>query len=206
MLYYFFIGSLLGLSAGFSPGPLLALLLSETLRHGNKAGVKVALAPLLTDLPIIGFAVFVLANVSDSGPALAVLSFCGAAFVAWMGVDNLRCRATMTELEKEQPKSITKGVITNLLSPHPYLFWLTVGVPLMNRASRDSYSQAIIFVMSFYVLLVGSKVLLALVAGKSRGFLSGKVYNYMLRTLGGLLCIFSVVLVVEGIKLLINSQ
>ncbi|MDJ0622599.1 MAG: LysE family translocator [Desulfocapsaceae bacterium] len=204
MLYYFFIGSLLGLSAGLSAGPLLALLLSETIRHGNKAGVKVALAPLVTDLPIIGFAVFVLANVSDSRPVLAVLSFCGAAFVAWMGVDNLRCSATMTESEKEQPKSIAKGVVTNLLSPHPYLFWLTVGVPLMNRARRDSYAQAIIFVLSFYVLLVGSKVSLALLAGKSRGFLSGKIYTYMLRTLGGLLCLFSAILVVEGIKILIN--
>lgn len=204
MLYYFFIGSLLGLSAGFSPGPLLALVLSETLRYGNRAGIKVALAPLITDLPIIGFAVLVLTNVADSRLILALLSFCGAAFVAWMGVDNLRCSGTMIELAKEQQKSFRKGIITNLLSPHPYLFWLTVGVPLMNRATQEHYTQAGLFVSSFYFFLVGSKVLLAVVTGKSKSFLSGKVYIFMLRTLGVLLCLFSALLVYEGIKLLIN--
>ncbi|MDY6953588.1 MAG: LysE family translocator, partial [Thermodesulfobacteriota bacterium] len=47
------IGIVLGLSAGFAPGPLLALVISQTLRHNAVEGLKVALAPLVTDLPII---------------------------------------------------------------------------------------------------------------------------------------------------------
>jgi len=43
----------LGVSAGFAPGPLLTLVISETLQHDIKSGVKVALAPIITDLPII---------------------------------------------------------------------------------------------------------------------------------------------------------
>ncbi|NCD26558.1 MAG: hypothetical protein EOL86_13335, partial [Deltaproteobacteria bacterium] len=46
-------GLVLGLSAGLSPGPLLTLMLSETLRHGVRAGLLVAVAPLISDLPII---------------------------------------------------------------------------------------------------------------------------------------------------------
>ena len=46
-------GLLLGLSGGLAPGPLLTLVASETLRHGARAGISVALAPLLTDAPII---------------------------------------------------------------------------------------------------------------------------------------------------------
>ena len=44
--------------------------------------------------------------------------------------------------------------------------------------------------------------LLALAVGKSRGFLSGKVYLYTLRFLGLLLCAFAVVLFHDGAKLL----
>jgi len=43
----------LSVSAGFAPGPLLTLVISETLQHDIKSGVKVALAPIITDLPII---------------------------------------------------------------------------------------------------------------------------------------------------------
>ena len=46
-------GMLLGLSAGLSPGPMLTLVVSQTLRHGIQEGVKVAFAPLLTDTPIV---------------------------------------------------------------------------------------------------------------------------------------------------------
>ena len=46
-------GVIFGLSAGFAPGPLLTLVITQTLKHNIKEGVKVALAPLLTDLPII---------------------------------------------------------------------------------------------------------------------------------------------------------
>ncbi len=43
----------LGLSAGISPGPILTLAISYTLQHGLKEGIKIAIVPLITDLPII---------------------------------------------------------------------------------------------------------------------------------------------------------
>jgi len=42
----------LGLAAGASPGPLLTLVVSSTLARGFGAGLRVALAPVLTDAPI----------------------------------------------------------------------------------------------------------------------------------------------------------
>ena len=41
------IGFLLGAPAGFSPGPMMVLIIAETLRHGIRAGAKVAFMPLL---------------------------------------------------------------------------------------------------------------------------------------------------------------
>ena len=43
----------LGLAAGFAPGPLLVLVISETLQHSTRAGIKVAFAPVITDLAIV---------------------------------------------------------------------------------------------------------------------------------------------------------
>ena len=49
-------GVVFGLAAGLMPGPLLALVIQQTLRHGPGEGIKVAAAPLLTDLPIVAAA------------------------------------------------------------------------------------------------------------------------------------------------------
>ena len=66
MTSFFLIGTLLGLSAGLSPGPLLTLVVSETFRHDFKAGIKVAISPLITDLPIILLTVIILDRLSVS--------------------------------------------------------------------------------------------------------------------------------------------
>jgi hypothetical protein len=41
-------GVLLGFSCGLAPGPLLALVLAQTLRHGAREGYKIALTPLVS--------------------------------------------------------------------------------------------------------------------------------------------------------------
>ena len=51
-------GAFLGLTAGLSPGPLLTLVITETLKHSRAAGIKIAVAPLITDVPIIIFTYF----------------------------------------------------------------------------------------------------------------------------------------------------
>ena len=43
-------GIILGLSAGFAPGPLSVLVISQTIQYGTGEGVKSAFAPLITDL------------------------------------------------------------------------------------------------------------------------------------------------------------
>jgi len=44
-------GIVFGLSGGLTPGPLFTLVVSETLKHGVKEGIKVSVVPLFSDLP-----------------------------------------------------------------------------------------------------------------------------------------------------------
>ena len=39
--------------SGIAPGPVLVLIISETLGHGTRAGTKVACIPLLADASVI---------------------------------------------------------------------------------------------------------------------------------------------------------
>ncbi len=202
MLQYLTIGTVLGLSAGFAPGPLLALVISETLQHDIQSGIKVALAPIITDLPIIIFTLFVLSKLSNFHNILGVISLMGGFFILFMGYESIRTEGIDIKVGESEPKSLIKGALTNALSPHPYLFWFSVGAPIMTKAMSLSVSAPLAFLISFYSFLVGAKIVLALFIGKSKSFLRGRVYINTLRFLGLVLCFLALVLFHDGLKLL----
>lgn len=196
-------GILLGLAAGLSPGPLLALVLSQTLRHGPREGCKVAFTPLLTDAPLILVAVFFAARLAEMRFLLGIVSLAGGLFVLYLAWESLRPgnhpdTATAVNL----PRSWSKGLLTNLLSPHPWLFWLTVGAATLATALAQHWIAAVLFLFGFYLLLVGSKVLIAVLAGRSRRLLTGPGYRLVLRLLALLLGIFALGLFGKAFKYL----
>ena len=202
MIEYLGKGTLLGLAAGFSPGPLLVLVISETLRHGIKEGIKVSAAPLLTDIPILLLSLFILAGLSEVNVLLAAVSMAGGLFILYLGWENFRVKGVHIEVAQPVSKALRKGVITNALNPHPYVFYMTVGGPILNRALDQSAASAMIFFGTFLFCLVGSKVVLALATERSRSFLKGPVYLWIMKGLGLCLIAFSLTLLGEGLKLL----
>ncbi len=202
MMHFVAIGTLLGLSAGFAPGPLLTLVISETLQHDVKSGVKVALAPIITDLPIIILTLFILSKLSNFHDILGIISLIGGLFILFLGYKSIRTKGVEINLKEVKPKSFTKGVLANSLSPHPYLFWFSVGAPVMTKALSQNIYATLAFVISFYVFLVGSKIVLAILIGKSKFLLSSNAYIFIMRFLGLALCVLASVLFHDGLKLL----
>ena len=202
MLEFLSAGILLGLAAGFAPGPLLVLVMSETLRHGIKAGMKVSIAPLITDVPIILVSLLILNKLAQFRPILGCISIMGGLFILYLGYDSLKTKGVELNLAPVKAGSFKKGVITNALNPHPYVFYMTVGAPIIYRSIGQHFLYTVSFVASFLLLLVGSKVILAMVVARSRTFLKGSLYIWVMRILGVLLLVFSIVLFRDGFELL----
>lgn len=202
MIEFLSAGTLLGLAAGFAPGPLLVLVISETLKHNIKAGIKVSIAPLVTDVPIILLSLLILNRLADFRPVLACISIFGGLFILYLSYESLKTRGVELNLSSVSAGSFRKGVITNALNPHPYIFYTTVGAPIIFRAINQNFLAVLAFVGTFLLFLVGCKVLLAMVVERSRAFLKGQIYLWLMRTLGALLFFFSIVLFREGFELL----
>ena len=195
-------GIVLGLSAGFAPGPLLTLVISETLRHDIRSGVSVAVSPIFTDLPIIILTLAVLSQLSAFHNILGVISLIGGCVIVFMGYESINPKSPETYLSETEPKSLAKGILANALSPHPYLFWFSVGGPIMSRAMNLNMTAPFAFIGSFYFLLIGSKILLAALVSRSKSFLNGTLYIYTMRLLGLALCILALFLFRDGLRLL----
>jgi threonine/homoserine/homoserine lactone efflux protein len=195
------VGAMFGLSAGFAPGPLLTLVITQTLKHNAREGLRVAIAPVLTDVPIILISFFILIKLSALGPALGFISTAGGFYVLYLAYETIKPGPIKTETSIRQPRSIRKGALVNALNPHPYLFWATVGVPFILKTRHIEAIAPWLFVFSFYLFLIGSKVLIVLIVGRFKAFLEGKIYRYLMRGLGIVLVGFAIFLFWDALVL-----
>ena len=193
-------GTVLGLSAGFAPGPLLTLVITQTLQHNVREGIKVSMAPLITDLPIILVTLFILTKLSHFNRLLGVISLVGGVYVLYLAYGCLRTEPVNLDETAGQPRSFRKGALINAFNPHPYLFWATVGGPFVFKSGQENLLAPLLFVIGFYVFLVGSKVFLALVVSRSRAFLAEKGYIWTMRLLGLLLTVFACFLLKDALS------
>ncbi|MFN8504819.1 LysE family translocator [Kouleothrix sp.] len=205
MLTSLILGLSYGFAAGVSPGPMLGLVITQTLQRGWRAGNLVALAPLLSDLPIIVLAVVLIDRLPPA--AIGWLGIIGGLFVIYLGAESVRAHpaepaAGAAPTPDDAPARVLgRAVLTNLLNPHPYLFWGTVGAPLIARALAGGPAHVALFLIGFYALLVGSKLLVALLVSRSRGWLGGRGYRRVLIVSGVLLAGLGLLLLRDGVLL-----
>ena len=190
-------GLTLGFSAGVSPGPLMSLVITTSLARGVAAGLRVAVAPLITDAPIILLTTLIFTALPRS--VEIGLAVAGGLFVIYLGAETL-VKARHAELAVEQSgggqaQHLWRGALVNMLSPHPWLFWIAVGSPLLVGFWRQSPWYALAFLVGFYALLVGSKIGMAMLVGQGRAYLTQTWYRRVLAASGVLLMLFGVLLV-----------
>ena len=195
-------GCVFGLSSGLAPGPLLVLVITQTLQHNTREGIKVAAAPLITDLSIILVSLFVLTQLENFHHALALISIAGGIYVLYLSYGCFRTKPVNLGELKTEPRSLKKGVLINLFNPNPYLFWLTFGGPFLLKLREANSLAPFAFLFTFYLSLIGSTVFLALIAGRSRTFLKSKAYLLVMRILALTLALFAFFLIKDAIYFL----
>ena len=196
-----FIGSglLLGLVAGISPGPIFALVITETLKHGKREGIKLACVPIVTDIPIVLISLLIISKLSQYSTPLGIITLLGAIFLLYLAYENITY-SSENEISTVQFKSFSKGVVANFFSPHPYLFWILIGGPIILKASKINLITPLLFVFAFYLMLIGSKILIAILTHRLKSILQSKTFIYFIRFLGIVLILFSALLFVDAVN------
>ncbi len=198
------VGLTLGFSAGISPGPLMTLVMTTTLARGLAAGLRVAVAPLITDAPIILTTMLIFSAL----PAWAevALTAAGGLFVMYLGLETVlsarHARLASQGAVESQTQDLWRGAMVNALSPHPWLFWLSVGSPLLTASYRTSPWHAAAFLFGFYVLLIGGKVGLAFAVAGGRRYLTDSWYRRLMTASGLLLLVLGLLLLWQAGQLL----
>ena len=109
------VGFLLGASAGFSPGPMLVLIISETLRHGVRAGAKVAFIPLITDIPLLIFSGVFFSKLSNITSLIGTISLIGSVFLFYLGIKSFRIASSEIQNYSNRKLLLKELIIVNFL-------------------------------------------------------------------------------------------
>ena len=98
-------------------------------------------------------------------------------------------------------KVLLSAIATNLLNPHPYLFWATAGSALLLQSfTSGGLTTSLAFLIDFYAFLVGAKLAIAFIVSRSQKWLTGRTYRYLLTSSGLLLIGLGLVLIWEGVQ------
>jgi len=194
-------GILLGIYDGLSPGPMLLLVVSQTIKHDFKEGLKVAFAPLISDIPIIIISLIIISFLEGYKSILGIISILGGVYLVYLAYESFKFKPLKVDVVVRNPKSLRKGVTLNLVNPSPYIFWITIGSPIIIPAYMINPVAPFEFIISFYIFLVGAKICVAYITGKSREFVTGKTYLHIMNILGILISIFAIIYLYNGFQL-----
>ena len=196
-------GATLGLVEGIKPGPLLTMVIRETLSGGLRAGLWTAAAPIFTDGPLVIFSLFAAAWIATNPSALLVITLAGAIFLAQMGYECFGLEPPNMDEDAPPPTgSFLRGIITNLLNPNVYVFWFLIGGPLMASAADEEILAPIAYAITFLVTIMLTKAAIAYAIHRASGNISATVYRRLLAICGIVMIGFSLYYAMQAYGLL----
>jgi len=170
MWWYIAQGIAYGFAAAVQPGPLQTYIISQALMKGWRKSLPSALAPLISDGPIVALCLLVLSQLSPwlqrslylTG-GVFVLYLAYGAFKTWKGFD-----AQLPSLETGTKQTLLNAALTNLLAPGAYLFWTLVTGPILIRGWRESPLFGVSFMLGFYITMILSLCGIIIIFGVAR--------------------------------------
>lgn len=159
-----------GFSAAVVPGPFQTFIISQTLTRGWKKVISAALAPLITDGPIIALCLFVLNQVP--GWFERVLYIAGGLFILYLAFGAYKAwkdfNSNISNMEMDTGQSLSRAVLMNFLSPGPYIYWSLVTGPILLKGWRAAPTHGIGFLGGFYITLISGLAGIILLFGLAR--------------------------------------
>jgi threonine/homoserine/homoserine lactone efflux protein len=160
MLLYAVQGIGYGFAAAVQPGPFQTYIISQTLKSGWRRTLPAALAPLVSDGPIIVLVLLVLSQVPYWFQR--ILYVAGGLFVIFLAYNAVKAwrdfDPAISVREQAGDQSLFRAAMMNLLSPGPYIFWSLVTGPILLAGWREAPVNGLGLLVGFYLAMVASLV------------------------------------------------
>jgi len=136
-------GVVFGLALAAPPGPMNAVIAEESAVGGWLAGFRAGLGAMSADIVFLALALAGVVTVVERHPALrGAMVTVGGLLMLYFAVDAARSAgATLAGEEAGAGRGFSKTFVLGLTNPYQILFWLTVGVGLLDSGQLDVFAH-----------------------------------------------------------------
>jgi len=132
-----FAGVGIGLSLAAPPGPVNAIIASQTVTRSWRAGFLVGAGATTADTIFLALSILARSAVAGIEPYVPFIALLGAAVMAFFAYGAMRAwkraGAILEPRPEEHAMSYATGLSVNITSPYPILWWLTAGLVLIGQ-------------------------------------------------------------------------
>ena len=148
----FFNSFVVGFSGALMPGPLLAVGIAETPRHGWQTGPVISAGHAVAEIFIVVALSLGLAALAQNGTVAAIIGIVGGTALIFMGVqmayEIIRSKVNYEIVETEKGSShklAGKGITATLSNPYWFVWWATTGLAFLVKSLKFGIIGPVVF-------------------------------------------------------------
>lgn len=148
----FFNSFLVGFSGAMMPGPLLAVGISETPRHGWQTGPIITVGHAVAEIGVVLVLSLGLAAAVDNREISSIIGIVGGGGMIFMGVlmgcDIYRDRVSYDAAHPARDsgqKLAAKGMMATLSNPFWFVWWATTGLAFLVKSLEFGFVGPVVF-------------------------------------------------------------
>ncbi len=180
-LSIFIISFAVALSGALAPGPLLALVISKSTKHGFKTGPLVILGHAVLEIIMVAVIALGFSAFLNTLFILKTISFIAAGILIFFGINMLRnLKLTRLDFEPENKKSYNLtilGITMSIANPYWTIWWLTIGLGLVLAAQKSGLAALGIFFMGHILADLSWYSIVSFTVSRGKRYISEKIYK-----------------------------
>ncbi len=172
------------------PGPAQALVITNSISSGKKAGVITAVGlNLATIFHAVTAALGLSAVLAASAEAFSIVKFAGAAYLIYIGIKTFLAKdETITTPNKNSQvsKTITKAFITGVLNPKVAIFFLAFLPQFVEPGNGSVFIQFLLLGIILGIMdIIYESLLVIVVTTASKWFIQNQRFTSLRRRITG---------------------
>ncbi|GAB4341885.1 MAG: LysE family transporter [Desulfobulbaceae bacterium] len=197
----------IALSGALMPGPLLTVTISESTRHGARAGPLMILGHGILELALVLALLAGLAPFLKRDDVFAVIALAGGLILLWMAFSMFRSlprlRLRLDPEESGGRNLVLAGIVFSLANPYWAIWWASIGLGYIMHSVRFGMLGVISFFAGHILADLAWYALVSLGVARGRQYFSDTAYRGLIGGCALFLLIFSGYFLYSGIERLV---